>query len=156
LVPAIRERLRDVAELTPLAPSEERFRLFDAVSQFVLAMSARRPVVILLDDLHWADQGTLALLRHVARFAPQHPLLLIGTYRDADVGIGHPLTALLAMLRRESCLERIPLGGLSNSETADLVAALAACEVSEATVASIRSATQGNPFFVGEMVQHLR
>src|SRR3989442_8608469 len=72
LVPSLRERLPDIAEPVPLNPDEERFRLLDAVSQFIIATSARAPVVLVIDDLHWADGGTIAMLRHVARFLSGH------------------------------------------------------------------------------------
>ena len=64
LVPALRERLPDIPEPVALQPDEERFRLLDAVSQFLIALSARAPLVVVLDDLHWADKGTIAMLRH--------------------------------------------------------------------------------------------
>src|SRR5208282_2193777 len=68
LVPALRERLPELGEPVPLAPEEERFRLLDAVAQLLIAVSARAPLVLVLDDLHWADRGTIAMIRHVARF----------------------------------------------------------------------------------------
>src|SRR5262249_8660623 len=91
VVPAVRERLPDLPEPVTLQPDEERFRLFDAVSQFFVAIAARTPVVLILDDLHWADKGALAMLRHVARFAPRHRVLLVGTYHDVELDPEHPL-----------------------------------------------------------------
>src|SRR5574341_2084128 len=84
LVPSLRERLPDIGEPVPLDPDEERFRLLDAVSQFIIATSARAPVVLVLDDLHWADGGTIAMLGHVARFLPGQRTLLLGAYRDVE------------------------------------------------------------------------
>jgi len=77
LVAAIRERVPDIPEAVALQPDEERFRLLDAVSQFLLATAARTPVVLIVDDLHWADKGSIAMLRHVARFAPRNRLLIL-------------------------------------------------------------------------------
>lgn len=85
LVPALRERLSDIPEPAPLQPDEERFRLLDAVSQLLIAASARAPLLLVLDDLHWADRGTIAMLRHVARFAPRNRILLLGAYRDVEL-----------------------------------------------------------------------
>jgi len=79
-----------VPEPVPLQPDEERFRLLDAVSQLLITIAARTPIVLVLDDLHWVDKGTLAMLRHVARFEPQHRLRRLGTYRDAEVDAQHP------------------------------------------------------------------
>ena len=138
-----------------MEPDEERFRLFDAVSQFLIAIAKSHAVVLLLDDLHWADKGTIALLRHVARFAPEHRLLLVGAYRDEEVDAAHPLADLLGVLRRESTYERVSLKGLAYAETADLIAALVRHEVAEGLVTDIHRHTQGNPFFVREILQHL-
>src|SRR5215470_4552018 len=126
VLPAVRERLPDVPEPAALQPDEERFRLFDAVSQLLIAIAKRQPVVLLLDDLHWAERGTVALLRHVARSCPQHRLLLVGAYRTADVDAGHPLAELLGLLRRESTFDRVLLKGLEYPETEQLVSALSA------------------------------
>ena len=139
-----------------LQPDEERFRLFDAVSQFLIAMANRRAVVLLLDDLHWADKGTIALLRHVARFAPQHRLLLLGSYRDVELEAQHPLTDALGALYRETTCERIALQGLDEHEVAQLIAdSEAPPELRDTLAATIRAATNGNPFFVREVLQHL-
>ena len=112
-------------------------------------------MVLLLDDLHWADKGTIALLRHVARFAPEHRLLLVGAYRDDEVDATHPLADLLGVLRRESTYERVSLKGLDHAETADLIAALARATGRRGLVTDIHRQTQGNPFFVREILQHL-
>src|SRR5262249_15364947 len=89
LVPVLRERIQDRPEPVALPPDEERTRLIDAVTQFLLALAVRTPTVLVLDDLHWADAGTVALLRHVARFAPRGRLLVVGAYRDVEVGRAH-------------------------------------------------------------------
>lgn len=73
----------------------ERVRLFDVVSQFLIAVAARQTLVLILDDLHWADRGALDLLRHVARVVPQRRLLIVGAYRDVEVEVTHPLADLL-------------------------------------------------------------
>ena len=129
LVPALRERLPEVEEPAPLQPDEERFRLMDAVSQFLIATSKRAPVVLMLDDLHWADRGTIAMMRHVARFAPQHRMLILGNYRDVELDRQHPLSDALAALRREVEYERIVLKGLAPDEVGTLLATIAEQEV---------------------------
>lgn len=98
LVPSLREQLPNIPEPEALQADEERFRLLDAVSQFLIAASARAPMVVVIEDLHWADRGTVDLLRHVSRFAPQHPLLVVGTYRDAEIDSEHPLSDILEAL----------------------------------------------------------
>ncbi len=156
VVAAVRERLPDVPEPTPLQPDEERFRLLDAVSQFLIAVAARSPLVLVLDDLHWADKGTLAMLRHVARFAPQHRLLLLGTYRDVELDAQHPLTEALGAVYRETTCERIALKGLAASEVEQLVAdSDVPTEIRDTVAGTLSAATSGNPFFVREVLHHL-
>jgi tetratricopeptide (TPR) repeat protein len=156
MVAGLRERFPDLPEPTPLQPDEARFRLFDAVSQLLIAAAARSPMIVVLDDLHWADQGTIAMLRHVARLAPQHRLMLLGTYRDVELGPQHPLTDALGALYRETTCERILLQGLDEQEVAQLIAdSEAPREMRGKLAGAISAATNGNPFFVREVLQHL-
>jgi predicted ATPase len=153
LVPALREHLPDVPEPVALEPSEERVRLLDAVAQSLLALAARVPTV--LDDLHWADAGTVALLRHVARFAPRARLLVLGAYRDVEVTGHHPLTDVLGTLPRETGYEQFGLAGLDPAAVKELVDAVAEHEVSAAWAEALTRETSGNPFFLREVLLHL-
>src|SRR3989442_5751733 len=82
LIPALRERLPDLPQPAALSADEERFRLLDAVAQLLIAISTRVPLILVLDDLHWADKGTIAMLLHVARFVSNNRILIVGAYRD--------------------------------------------------------------------------
>ncbi|MEX2245332.1 MAG: AAA family ATPase [Dehalococcoidia bacterium] len=155
LASAVRDRLPDVPDPAPLQPDEERFRLLDAVSQFLIALAARAPVVLVLDDVHWADRGTIAMLRHVARFAPKHRLLVIGAYRDVELDRQHPLADALGALRREAEYDRVVLKGLSQEEVGSLLSTLAEQDVNPALVQAISDETDGNPFFIREVLAHL-
>src|SRR5262245_11584465 len=155
LVPVVRGRLPDVAEPAPLEPYEERVRLLDAVTQFLLALAARVPVVLVLDDLHWADTGTVALLRHVARFAPRARLLVLGTYRDVDVDRQHPLAEALGTLPRETRYEHVGLTGLDRPAVQALLEAIAEARVEPALAEAVARETSGNPFFIREVLLHL-
>ncbi len=155
LVPSLRERLPDIGEPVPLNPDEERFRLLDAVSQFIIATSARAPVVLVLDDLHWADGGTIAMLRHVARFLPGQRTLLLGAYRDVELDRQHPLADALAALRREAEYERILIKGLDEVDIRALITDIAEHDVPDAFVQAISAETDGNPFFIREVLIHL-
>ncbi|MDP9238524.1 MAG: AAA family ATPase [Chloroflexota bacterium] len=155
LAPSVRERLPDFAEPAPLQPDEERFRLLDAVSQFLIASSQRVPVVLVLDDLHWADKGTIAMLRHVARFVTKHRILLLGAYRDVELDRQHPLSGALAQLRREVEYERIALKGLDEGDIGAMLTSLTEQDVPEAFVHAISDETDGNPFFIREVLIHL-
>src|SRR5262245_48358249 len=155
LVPAIRRRLPEVPEPLALEPDEERLRLFDAVSQFLIAPAARAPLVVVLDDLHWADKGTLTLLRHIARFVAKHAILLVGMYRDVELDRQHPLADVLAVLRREVEYERLVLRGLGIDEVRTLVETIADHDVDPALTQAIGAETNGNPFFIREVLIHL-
>jgi tetratricopeptide (TPR) repeat protein len=155
LAPSIREWLPDIPEPAQLQPDEERYRLLDAVAQFLIAASARAPVVLVLDDLHWADKGTIAMLRHVARFAPRERILLLGAYRDVELDRQHPLADALAALRREVEYERILLRGLQSDEVGRLLTMIAEHDVPQALVDAISRETEGNPFFIRETLLHL-
>ena len=155
LVPSLHERIPDIGEPVPLNPDEERFRLLDAVSQFIIATSARAPVVLVLDDLHWADGGTIAMLRHVARFLPGQRTLALGAYRDVELDRRHPLADALADLRREAEYERIIVKGLDEGDIRALLTDIAEQDVPDAFVQAISAETDGNPFFIREILIHL-
>ncbi|MGI8927608.1 MAG: ATP-binding protein [Tepidiformaceae bacterium] len=155
IVPALRERLPDIAEPPQLQPEGERFRLLDAVGGFLTSVAARAPLVLVLDDLHWADKGTIAMLRHAARETAGQRLLILGAYRDVELNRQHPLAAALADLRRERSYERVVLRGLDAAEVGELLDVVAEQDVPEALAAAISAETEGNPFFVKEVLQHL-
>src|SRR5262249_12081957 len=155
LVPALKERLPDLPEPASLQPDEERTRLIDAVTQCLLAVASRRPTVLVLDDLHWADAGTVALLRHVARFAPRGRLLVVGAYRDVEVGRAHPLADVLGVLPRDTTYDQLALGGLEPAAVQALLEAVADQEVAHRLVATITRETSGNPFFIRAVLLHL-
>src|SRR4029450_27100 len=127
----------------------------DAVAQSLLSLAGRVPVVLVLDDLHWADPGTVALLRHVARFAPRARLLVLGAYRDVEVALHHPLTEVLGTLPRETSYEQVALGGLDAAAVKELVETVAEREMPAAWVEALTRETSGNPFFLREMLLHL-
>jgi class 3 adenylate cyclase/tetratricopeptide (TPR) repeat protein len=155
IAPLLKERVPDLPLLPALQPDEERYRLFDAVAQFVLATARRAPVVLVLDDLHWADGGSIALLRHLARFASRNRLLIVGAYRDVELDRQHPLAEALAMLKRETEYERIHLTGLGTEAVGELLTAIANQDVPDALVQAISGETSGNPFFIREVLLHL-
>jgi class 3 adenylate cyclase/DNA-binding CsgD family transcriptional regulator/tetratricopeptide (TPR) repeat protein len=155
LVPALREKLPEVGEPAPLQPNEERFRLLDAVSQFLIVASKRTPLVLVLDDLHWADNGTIAMLRQIARPAKEHAMLILGAYRDVELDRQHPLAEALGQLRRETEYERLLLKGLDSNEVGELLATAIEHEAPADLVEAVSAETDGNPFFVREVLLHL-
>ena len=154
LVPELAERVPDLAQ--PLAgdPAGERYRLFEAVSALLCEAAQARPVVLVLDDLHWADKPTLLLLRDVVRYRRQASLLVVGTYREAELQPGHPFTETLADLSREHRFERHRLRSLDRAAVERLVRHHTGHETPELST-RIFEETEGNPFFVVEMLRHL-
>jgi DNA-binding SARP family transcriptional activator/tetratricopeptide (TPR) repeat protein len=136
----------------------ERYLLFGAVVDVVARVSALAPIVLILDDLHWADRPTVQLLLHVVSADVPLRLAVIGTFRDSDVDPDHPLAEALAALHRESGIERLVLGGLADDELLTLLETTARHAMADEGVAlrdALSAETDGNPFFVGEMLRHL-
>jgi DNA-binding SARP family transcriptional activator/class 3 adenylate cyclase/tetratricopeptide (TPR) repeat protein len=137
---------------TGLGAEQERFRLFEAVSSLLADAAHLRPLVLFLDDLHWADQASLLLLRHLARSAKDAPLMVLGTYRPVEVGEGHPLAEALAELRRSRAVERLSLSGLGEAEVAELIAGRTGQQVPRRFVRRVADRSEGNPFFIEELL----
>ncbi len=157
-VPELPHRVPGLAPPQPADPDTERYLLFEAVAGWLAAASPDRPVVLLLDDLHWATKPTMLMLKHIVRFTGPMALLVMGTYRDSDLTRNHPLTELLADLRRESGVERLALRGLSDAEALSLVEAVAGQEMTgdNLTLAqAVHSETDGNPFFMREILENM-
>jgi class 3 adenylate cyclase len=158
LVSEVRQRLPDLPQSGRPEGDEARYHLLESVSTFLLNAAAVHPIVLVLDDLHWADAPSLRLLCHLARRLPDSRLLVVGTYREVEITRGHPLTEALGDLRRERGFEHLALGGLSPPEVHELLEALAERRLddSEATLSeALWRETEGNPFFLEEVVRHL-
>ena len=136
-------------------PETRRYLMFEAVSSLLNAACELGPVLLVLDDLHWADRSTLQLLRHVMRGQTEAALLILGSYRDLEVAPHDPLAELLADLRRDRLFERLSLQGLNRNGVEALMAAHAGQAAPSALVQTVHSETEGNPFFVEEVVRHL-
>ncbi|HWF26528.1 MAG TPA: AAA family ATPase [Solirubrobacteraceae bacterium] len=165
VLPQMTELIGDVTP--PIRPDAalDQYLMFEAVVGFLGAVAERAPVLLVLDDLHWAARPTLHLLRHLVRSPPDMALCVVGTFRDTELpsaaaarGAPHPLTEMLADLRREPGIERHALGGLSEED----VEALLGVEVDGALdpkrrslARAVHEETQGNPFFVGEILRHV-
>ena len=138
------------------AADARRLRFFDAVAALFGEVAGASPTVVVLEDLHWADRPTLQLLRHLVRAPQPRHVLFVGTYREAELAPGHPLHELIGDLRREGALRRLELGGLGEQEVGELVAALGVSEPAAEFVSALHGETEGNPFFIEEVVGHLR
>jgi class 3 adenylate cyclase/tetratricopeptide (TPR) repeat protein len=156
LLPEVGERLSALASPGRVSPDSERFRLFEAVAGTLARASTERPVVLVLDDLHWSDKPSLLLLRHVLRGAEPSRLLLVGTYRETDLARTHPLAEMLADLRRERGYTRVVVRGLDETGVDALVDAWAGQAAPRLFTRAVHDQTEGNPFFIEEVLAHLR
>jgi class 3 adenylate cyclase/tetratricopeptide (TPR) repeat protein len=136
-------------------PESNRYLLFEAVTKVLANLADDAAVVMVLDDLHWADKATLLLLEYLARTARPMAVLIVGTYRETDLARDHPLSETLADLRRERLYERIMLRGLDREELGAFVADRAGQEAPPVFVDALYAETEGNPFFAGEVLLHL-
>ena len=154
VVPELVELVPDLPE--PLAddPDGARSRLYEAGCSLLSAASRDAPVVLVLDDLHWADEATLLLLKYVVRYPQETRLLVLGTYRETELDEDHPLCAALAELRRERRFEHLALAPLDAAAVSQLVAMHAADATPELR-RMIYEGTEGNAFFVVELARHL-
>jgi DNA-binding SARP family transcriptional activator len=155
IAPRLPELLPGLAPPPALQPDAERFRLLDAAAQFFTALSGRSAVLLILDDLHWADAGTAMMMRHVARSCAHSRLLIAGAYRTTEMVTGDPLADVLGALQAETECSTIPLRVLGTEAVGQLVAAEARTPVSPSLAAAIAVHTGGNPFFAKEMIRHL-
>ena len=151
----LRALFPNLPEAPPADSEEGQFQLFDAMSGFLHGVSERVPLVVVLDDLHWADRATLQLLTHLARDLSHSRILVLGTYRDTDLDRRHPLSQALADMNREDLFLRLPLRGLTEPDVHDYIARAAGVEPSRELVHRAFEETEGNPFFLSEVVNLL-
>ncbi len=154
LIPELRRRAPDLPAPVAAEPETERYRLFEAVVGLLDEMSARAPVLLVLDDLQWADRPTLLLLRHLARAPNPARLLILGAYRATEATVNGFADAV-AELRRERLVTTLDIRGLAEHETAELVHLQTGTMPSRSFSRALHAETEGNPFFVEEIVRHL-
>ena len=155
VVSEIRERLPDLPPPPTLEPNQARFRLFDSVTAFLRNASKLQPLVVILDDLHWADKPSLLLLQFLARELKDACILVIGTYRDIELGRQHPLSQTLGELTRQGLSVRIVLRGLTELDVARFIEMTAGIKPTDDLVRTVYQQTEGNPFFLSEIVRLL-
>jgi tetratricopeptide (TPR) repeat protein len=154
LISEIRDALQ--VELRPPGDAEDdRWRLLQAVSTFLRNASSVQPLLIVLEDLHDAERGTIDLLLHLARNLNGTRLMIVGTYRDVEVDRAHPLSAALAELRRSGSFLRVSLRGLSVDEVHRMHCIIRGQQVPWSQAEAIHRQTEGNPLFVQEVLRYL-
>ena len=155
IVPEIRVKLPDLETPPVLEPEAARFRLFDSITTFLKNASQPQPLMLVLDDLHWADRSSLLLLEFLARELGSSRLLLVGCYRDTELSRQHPLAETTARLSREPVFRRQVLGGLGQDELGRFVEATTGVQSSQELTNTLHARTEGNPFFMTEVVRLL-
>ena len=158
MVPALAKRLPEVPATQNADPDSERLRLFGAVVNLLSLASADRGLLLLVDDLHWADKASLQLLRHVATSAQLPSVMVIGTYRPSDLRREIPCLTPWPASGGEANAERIDLVGLDGFEIIEMMERVAGHEMNEEGVDlahAVRRETEGNPFFTTELLRHL-
>jgi class 3 adenylate cyclase/tetratricopeptide (TPR) repeat protein len=155
IAPALRRLYPDIAPPVELPPELARRYLWNSFREFVARGAQTQPLLLVLEDLHWADDSTLLLTEYLAPLLPEIPVRIIGTYRDDEVDTSHPLSRVITQLGRRRLIERISLRRLSFGGVRAMVEALAGQPPPEELVRVIDSETEGNPFFVEELYLHL-
>jgi class 3 adenylate cyclase/tetratricopeptide (TPR) repeat protein len=158
LTPALARRIPDLPTSKATDTDTERFLLFAAVVGLLAQMSEDQSVILVLDDLQWADKGSLLLLRHLAATDQAMRVLVLGSYRDGELSRSHPLFDAMAALRREDRVSRIGLAGLDDTAVVALLEAAAGQALDETGMGlahAVYRETDGNPFFVSEVLRHL-
>jgi len=154
IISEIRERLK--IKLRPQKdPEEERYRLLQAVTEFLSNAASVQPMLVVLEDLHDADKGTLEMLTHLSHNLAGARLLIVGTYRDVEVDRSHPLSAALAELRRVSTYGRVLLRGLNADEVRRMLESITRESVPWGLAEAVHRQTEGNPLFVQEVVRYV-
>ncbi len=142
-----------------LALTEAQHRFLQVFRQFVgVVAQPEHPVVLVLDDLQWADPASLKLIQHLVGYPDMRHLLVVGTYRDNEVGPAHPLTAAVAAVREQAAVHHVVLAPLAAEHLQQLVAETLRCDPTEAAPLSslVHQKTGGNPFFAIQFLRMLR
>jgi len=155
LAPGMVHRFSEIPQNPRLEPQDERLRLFGHLVEWCRLLAAQAPLMLVLEDIHWAEEGTLALLLHLSRVTQDQPMLLVATYRETDLGDNPPLQDTLRALVRERLGKRVKLSRLDEKSTEDLLNALFAEAVAPEFLVGIYRETEGVPFFVEEVCKAL-
>ena len=155
IIPDLREKLPDLGTPPALEPEQARFRLFDSITSFLKNAAQHQPLLLVLDDLHWADRSSLLLLEFLAQEIDSSPMLVLGAHRDVELTRSHPLSQTLGALVREQLFHRVQLDGLTRQEVGELLEGNAEVTLTPENVEVVHSRTDGNPFFVGEVTRQV-
>jgi len=148
LAPNLRQKVRSMAAGTDAPVDNVREQLFRSIHAFLAGVQGGKPLLIVLDDLQWADDGTVALLRDLAERLPSSRMAVIATYWDTELESGRAFSTAVSRLIRRRRAQRIALGRLTDHSIERLVAGMGETPLSPVQLAGIQAATDGNPLFV--------
>ena len=148
LLPELHDLFPEVVYPSPQSPEQEQLRLWEATLKLLSTISERTPLLLVLDDFHWADASSSELFAYLVRRMHGHSIVMVGTYRDNELPASNPLRPLLTDLQREQVILSIPIQPLSDEQIASLVAHLPGT-----MVRFIQSKAAGNPFFAEELAR---
>ena len=155
LVPQLRRSCPDIPPPLDLPAEQERRYLFNSVWEVLARTAQEQPVLLILDDIHWADEPTMLLIEHLAERIAEVPVLMVGLYRDSELDAGRPLSRTFEELTRRRLARRIPLKRLHQDAVGEMLQGLAGQEPPPGLVDMLYGATEGNPFFTEEVFKHL-
>lgn len=156
LVPEIRTVLPDIPEAPPLEPKQEQLRLMNSLAQYIQIATRAHPWLLILDDLHWADQSSLQLLHYLARHCEPMALMIVGTYRDTDLESDHPLLEIWRSLQHYPVYQgTLTLDRLDQSQVDQMLTNIWHQPVPAELTQKIYQVTEGNPFYVEEVAKGL-
>ncbi len=155
LAPELRLQFSDMPLNERLDPEAEQQRLFESIVTWFGALTREGQIMLVVDDIHWSDSGSLSLLRHLARRLERRQALILATYREVELDEGLPFQQMLNEISRERLATRIKLARLSKEHTGELLATLFSEEIPPDFLDGIYRETEGNPFFIEEVCKSL-
>ena len=153
LVPELRQNWPNLPSYQPLPPDAERTRLLTSLAQVIRLCSQGEPLVLLLDDLHWADPSSLRLIHYLARQTTGQPLLLVGTYRSTHLAGAQPLAILRQRLAQQGLVTELALSTFGEDDVVLLLRLLGSQETGDALAQRLYRETEGHPFFLAEILR---
>jgi len=154
LVPEIARLVPQVPELLPATAEGRRFRMFEAFAQLLSAMSRQCAVLLLFEDIHWADTGSLLCLRHLIRSTREAAVCIVITHREDEAACSEPSEYILQSIRWEFPVTRIHLGGLSEDHVRRFIESWTHRVAPQWLTEFMIKATEGNPLFITELLAH--
>ena len=153
VIPDVRERLPQLPVAPPLESPHARFHFFDRFTTFLTNVAHAQPLVLFLDDLHWADASSLLFLQFFVRELEAAPVLVLGAYRDSALDLRHPFRQTLGALARAPGSQTMALHGLTEPEVARFLDHTPGLAPDATLRTAVYQCTEGHPFFLTEIVQ---